>query len=137
LSNPRILFLEWADPPFASGHWIPELIEFAGGINTKAFKHFPSRQISWEDVNEVKADIIILAECGFGVKRQLRDAETLRRSLTYSPKEIWIADGSQYFSRPGPRLVESLEILAGIFHPELQEKYLREFLSRNEVLRIT
>jgi iron complex transport system substrate-binding protein len=134
LPEPSVLFLEWADPPFASGHWIPELIELAGGINTKAFKHWPSRQVSWQDVNDAQADIIVLAECGFGVKRQLQDVETLVRNLTYEPKEIWIADGSQYFSRPGPRLVESLEILAGIFHPELRQQYLNKFILGDEVI---
>jgi iron complex transport system substrate-binding protein len=133
LTKPRVLFLEWADPPFASGHWIPELIELAGGENTKSFKHFPSRQISWQDVNDTKADIIVLAECGFGVQRQVQDAETLKTNLTYTPDEIWIADGSQYFSRPGPRLVESIEILAGILHPELREGKLQSFIEHGEV----
>jgi iron complex transport system substrate-binding protein len=135
LPRPRVLFLEWADPPFASGHWIPELIEVAGGENTKSFKHSPSRQISWQEVNDTKANIIVLAECGFGVQRQLQDAETLRANLTYAPDEIWIADGSQYFSRPGPRLVESIEILAGIVHLGIREEKLRPFIERREVKR--
>jgi iron complex transport system substrate-binding protein len=135
-SKPRTLFLEWADPPFASGHWIPELIEIAGGENTKSYKHSPSRQIGWQDVNEAKAEILILAECGFGVKRQLQDAETLRSNLTYIPEEIWVADGSQYFSRPGPRLVESLEMLAGVLHPEIRDRYLNQFIERQEIHRI-
>ncbi|HET9137618.1 MAG TPA: cobalamin-binding protein [Candidatus Kapabacteria bacterium] len=134
LEKPTVLFLEWADPPFASGHWIPELIELAGGLNTKAFKHWPSRQISWDDVNTAKADIIVIAECGFGVKRQIQDAETLKQQLTYAPEAIWIADGSQYFSRPGPRLVESIEILAGILHPEQRETYLQKFIEAGEVM---
>jgi iron complex transport system substrate-binding protein len=133
LEKPSVLFLEWVDPPFASGHWIPELIELAGGINTKSFKHWPSRQISWQDVNETKAEIIVVAECGFGVNRQLQDIEILKANLTYTPKEIWVADGSQYFSRPGPRLVESIEILAGIFHPELRKNYLERFIGSGEV----
>jgi len=136
LPKQRVLFLEWADPPFASGHWIPELIELAGGLNTKSFKHSPSRQISWQDVNDARAAILILAECGFGVKRQLQDSKTLLKNLTYIPKEIWIADGSQYFSRPGPRLVESLEILSGILHSEIRGIYLDNFIRRKEVLCI-
>jgi iron complex transport system substrate-binding protein len=134
LPKPTVLFLEWADPPFASGHWIPELIELAGGTNTRSFKHFPSRQISWKDVNDAQADVIVLAECGFGIKRQLQDAATLRDNLTYSPREIWIADGSQYFSRPGPRLVESTEILAGMFHEAKREELLTSYLTRGEVM---
>jgi len=136
LTKRTVLFLEWADPPFASGHWIPELIEIAGGINTKSFKHSPSRQISWQDVNDAKAEIIVLAECGFGVKRQLQDAEILVSNLNYTPKEIWIVDGSQYFSRPGPRLVESLEILAGILHSEIRDKMLHEYIARSEVQQL-
>jgi iron complex transport system substrate-binding protein len=135
LTQPSVLFLEWADPAFAAGHWIPELIELAGGQNTKAFKHAPSRQISWEQVNETKAEIIVIAECGFAVERQKQDASTLLSHLTYEPREIWIADGSQYFSRPGPRLIESLQILAGIFHTEYRASFLREFVERGEVLR--
>jgi len=130
-----MLFLEWTDPPFASGHWIPELIELAGGINTKAYKHFPSRQISWQEVSQANAEIIFIAECGFGVKRQLQDAEKFVQNLTYKPREIWIADGSQYFSRPGPRLIESLEILAGVLHQEIREKTLRRFIQNGEVRR--
>lgn len=136
LPRPRVLFLEWADPPFASGHWIPELIELAGGENTKSFKHTPSRQISWQDVNDTKADIIVLAECGFGVERQKQDAATLMEHLEYKPREIWIADGSQYFSRPGPRLVESIQILAGIFHEERRKELLQQFIDKEEVCRV-
>lgn len=136
LPRPRILFLEWADPPFASGHWIPELIELAGGENTKSFKHLPSRQISWGDVNDAKGDIIVLAECGFGVERQMQDVATLMANLTYTPRDIWIADGSQYFSRPGPRLVESIEILAGIFHEELRNDLLQRYVDAKEVTRV-
>ena len=136
LQSPKVLFLEWADPPFASGHWIPELIELAGGENTKSFKRTPSRQISWQDVNDAKADIIVLAECGFGVERQKQDAATLMEHLEYKPREIWIADGSQYFSRPGPRLVESVEILAGIFHEERRNDLLQRFIDKKEVYRV-
>ncbi|MBS1903385.1 MAG: cobalamin-binding protein [Bacteroidetes bacterium] len=135
LPTASVLFLEWADPPFAAGHWIPELIELAGGRNTKAFKHSPSREVTWEQVNEAHAEIIVLAECGFGVERQRRDAETLRTNLSYSPGEIWIADGSQYFSRPGPRLVESIQIIAGIIHPTLRGQFLQPFQEMGQVAR--
>lgn len=135
LPTAGVLFLEWADPPFAAGHWIPELIEIAGGRNTKAFKHAPSRQVTWEQVNEAHAEIIVLAECGFGVERQRQDAETLRTTLSYSPREIWIADGSQYFSRPGPRLVESIQIIAGIIHPTRRGQFLQPFQETGQVAR--
>lgn len=131
-----VLFLEWIDPPFAAGHWIPELIEIAGGSNTLAFKHFPSRQVTWEQINAQQAEIIVAAECGFTIERQQRDVPMLIENLTYTPEEIWLADGSQYFSRPGPRLVDSIEILAGILHPEIRKEYHKGFLHRKEIEQI-
>jgi iron complex transport system substrate-binding protein len=124
--------LEWIDPPFASGHWIPELVEIAGGMNTIAFKHAPSREVSWEKILASGADIIVVAECGFGIARQQEDIEILLNrigsAMSGEPSgtsgiripEIWVCDGSQYFSRPGPRLVDTVEMLAGIFHTELR-----------------
>jgi iron complex transport system substrate-binding protein len=133
--KPKALVLEWIDPPFASGHWIPELIEIAGGENTVAFKWKPSREISWNDVREARADILISAACGFGIERQKKEVEIILTKLglsalptggTNTPK-VWICDGSQYFSRPGPRLVDTAEILAIIIHPELAAEYEGKF----------
>ena len=128
LRKQRALVLEWVDPPFASGHWIPELVEIAGGENTMAFKHAPSREVTWESVARSGAEIVVVAECGFGVERQKQDLKILVDRLTTSP-EIWICDGSQYFSRPGPRLVDTVEMLAGIFHPELRDEMFAKFRS--------
>src|SRR5581483_11632552 len=120
LDHPRVLVLEWIDPPFASGHWIPELVEKAGGINTIAFKGTPSREISWDDVRKADPDVIVIAACGFGIERQKQEIEIIlhelrlsafTREAIHAPK-LWICDGSQYFSRPGPRLVDTTELLA-------------------------
>lgn len=136
LPQPRAMVLEWIDPPFASGHWIPELTELAGAIDVLGFKHAPSQQVTWEAVREAKPDIIVVAECGFGVERQLQDLQTLYDNLGDWKPEVWVSDGSQYFSRPGPRLIDTLEILAGIFHPELREQFHSRFVIDKDVRRI-
>lgn len=127
LSNPRTVVLEWVDPPFASGHWIPELIEIAGGESVLGFKHWPSRTVEWSAIAAVNPEVLIIAECGFGVERQLDDITKLVMELgSFGPlPEIWICDGSQYFSRPGPRLIETAELLAGIIHEERRDLLAR------------
>jgi iron complex transport system substrate-binding protein len=127
LPKPKVLILEWVDPPFASGHWIPELVQIAGGENTVAFKHAPSREIAWERVMDSDAEIIVVAECGFGIQRQEEDIRILVNRISPAKPELWVCDGSQYFSRPGPRLVDTLEMLAGILHKELREEYLTKY----------
>jgi iron complex transport system substrate-binding protein len=122
--RPRCFLMEWVDPPFCSGHWGPELVEIAGGYDPLGRKHQPSVQIDWQQVLDVRPDIIVLALCGYGIDRVRRDYELLRRFPGFSSLpaarhgEIYLVNASAYFARPGPRIVESLEILAGILHPE-------------------
>jgi len=124
IANRRGVFLmEWVDPPFCSGHWGPELIEIAGGCDPSGRKHQPSVQIRWQEVLDARPDIIVLALCGYDIDRARRDYEILRRfpgfdSLPAAQRgEIYVVNASAYFARPGPRIVDSLEILAGILHP--------------------
>ncbi len=133
LSKPKVLFLEWCDPPFASGHWIPQLISTAGATLTIVYDGSPSREITHEMIDRSEPDIVIVAECGFDVARQRQDIPPLLKRLNHIPSEVWIADGSQYFSRPGPRLVESVKMLAGIIHPELRDEYLPPFIAKGQV----
>ena len=122
-NRPRVLLMEWVDPPFCSGHWGPELIEIAGGCDPSGRKHQPSVQIRWQEVLDARPDIIVLALCGYDIDRARRDYEILRRfpgfdSLPAAQRgEIYVVNASAYFARPGPRIVDSLEILAGILHP--------------------
>jgi len=122
--RPRCFLMEWVDPPFCSGHWGPELVEIAGGQDMLGQKHNRSIQIKWEAVLEARPQIIILALCGYNVDRARRDYELLRKFPEFSTLpaardgRIYLVDGNAYFSRPGPRIVDSLEILAGILHPE-------------------
>ncbi len=125
-SRPRNCFLmEWVDPPFCSGHWGPELVELAGGHDSLGRKHSPSIRIEWQQVLEAQPEVIILALCGYDGARARQDYELLKgfphfESLPAAQSgEIHLVDGSAYFSRPGPRIVDSLEILAGILHPDL------------------
>jgi len=118
-----VFLMEWVDPPFCSGHWGPELVEIAGGRDPSGRKHQPSVQIRWQEVLDARPDIIVLALCGYDIDRARRDYEILRRfpgfdSLPAAQRgEIYVVNASAYFARPGPRIVDSLEILAGILHP--------------------
>ena len=122
--RPRCFLMEWVDPPFCSGHWGPELVEIAGGHDPLGRKHQPSAQIDWQQVLDARPDIIVLALCGYDVELARRDFELLRRFPGFDSlpaaraEEIYLVDASAYFARPGPRIVDSLELLAGILHPE-------------------
>ena len=122
--RPRCFLMEWIDPPFCSGHWGPELVEIAGGYDPLGRKHQPSAQIEWQDVVHAQPEIIVLALCGYDIDRTRRDYEVLRRfpefdSLPAARRDqIYLVNASAYFARPGPRIVDSLEILAGILHQE-------------------
>ena len=121
--RPRCFFLEWVDPPFCCGHWVPELVEIAGGNDLLGRKHQPSAQIEWQQVLDARPEIIVLALCGYDIDRARRDYELLSRFPGFgsipaaASGQVHIVNASAYFARPGPRIVDSLEILAGILHP--------------------
>jgi iron complex transport system substrate-binding protein len=112
---PRVLFLEWLIPPFSGGHWMPELVEAAGGVPVLANSGAYSRQISWETIAAAGFDVIVVSCCGFSAERGMRDlaaSDELRRLLAGRPGlRLILFDGNHFFSRPGPRLVESAELL--------------------------
>jgi iron complex transport system substrate-binding protein len=144
LPTPKVMLLEWIEPPFASGHWIPEIVSKAGGENSISFKERPSREISWKQVIESHVDFLVFAACGMGVGWQKKEIEIilaqhgltgLTRESSGTPK-MWICDGSQYFSRPGPRLVETTELLATILHPELLGEFGSKFRAGMDFERI-
>ena len=121
--RPRCFLMEWVDPPFCSGHWGPELVEIAGGHDSLGRKHQPSAQIEWQQVLDARPEIIVLALCGYDIDRARCDYELLRRFPGFGSipaadsGQVYIVNASAYFARPGPRIVDSLEILAGILHP--------------------
>jgi iron complex transport system substrate-binding protein len=132
---PKVMVLEWIDPPFACGHWIPEIVSKAGGENSISFKELPSKEITWEKVIGSQVDFLIFAACGMGVGWQKKEIEIILGDLrlkgltrgSQGTPSMWICDGSQYFSRPGPRLVETTELLATILHPELLGEFGSKF----------
>jgi iron complex transport system substrate-binding protein len=122
--RPRCFLMEWVDPPFCSGHWGPELVEIAGGHDPLGRKHQPSAQIDWQEVLDARPEIIVLALCGYKVDLAQRDYELLREFPGFDSLpaartgEIYLVNASAYFARPGPRIVDSVEMLAGILHPK-------------------
>ena len=119
------LALEWADPPFSGGHWIPEMVRIAGGRDVLGVERAPSRTCSWPEVAAAAPEIIVFMPCGYGLRealaqaRGLTDIEEFASTPAARKSQVFAVDGSAYFSRPGPRLVDGLEILAGILHPGL------------------
>jgi iron complex transport system substrate-binding protein len=118
--RPRVAALEWLDPPFAAGHWTPQLIEYAGGEDILGFAGENSAQRSWEEVAASRPDVVIVMPCGYDAEIAHREAEMHRDQLAaLGAGEVVAVDAAAYFSRPGPRIIEGLELLAHILHPEL------------------
>ncbi len=123
--RPRVALLEWLDPPFSCGHWNPELVRVAGGVEGLGRERQPSRPLRWDEVMAWQPEVIVLACCGLNTDRTLEDVPLVRSISGWQELpavqngRLYVTDGSQYFSRPGPRLVDSLEILAHTLHPAL------------------
>jgi iron complex transport system substrate-binding protein len=116
LSPRRVAFLEWTDPLFCPGHWVPEMIELAGGHDPLGERGGDSRRITWESVAGGSPEIIVVAPCGFGLGQSIRAAS----SITFAPAgaKVIAVDANAYFARPGPRIAEGVELLAHLFHPD-------------------
>ena len=114
--RPRVFMLEWADPPFLSGHWVPDLVDAAGGTPVLADRGGRSVPTDWSTIREQDPDVVVVAPCGFG-----RDdaAEQARSVLEHLPERaaVWAIDADGLVVRPGPRLVDGIEALASVFHP--------------------
>lgn len=118
--RPRVAALEWLDPPFAAGHWTPQLIDYAGGTDVLGFAGEHSEQRSWDEVRASRPDVVIVMPCGFDAELAYREAEMQRDELlSVGAGEVVAVNAAAYFSRPGPRLLDGLELLAHILHPEL------------------
>ena len=123
-ARPTVACIEWIEPLMAAGNWMPELVEMAGGVNLfgEAGKHSP--WMTWEELVAKDPDVILVLPCGFDIERSLQEMPILAGKAEWKglravrSGRVIVADGNQYFNRPGPRLVESLEILAEILHPD-------------------
>ena len=117
--RPRVIALEWLDPPYTAGHWTPQMIEFAGGEDLLGRAGEHSEEVTWEMLGALTPDIVIVMPCGYTAEIAHREAEMHRAELTaLGAATIVAVDASAYFSRPGPRLIDGLELLAHIIHPD-------------------
>ncbi len=123
--RPKVACIEWLDPLYSAGHWIPEMVEIAGGWDPLADTGQPSQQIPWSRIRDCQPDVVILMPCGFDIDRTVEELDLLDRLPGWNTlpaiKEdrLYPVNGHAYFNRPGPRLVDGLEILAQIIHPEI------------------
>jgi iron complex transport system substrate-binding protein len=121
--RPRVVCLEWFEPLYIAGHWVPEVVGLAGGADILARAGAPSFRVTWRDVVAARPDALLLMPCGFDVRRTAREAKPLRSLEGWNELpavrsgNVYALNGTAYFSRPGPRLVDGLEILARILHP--------------------
>jgi iron complex transport system substrate-binding protein len=112
-----VVILEWIDPPFNAGHWTPGLVRMAGGRDLLGIPGRPAHPIEWKAVIDSRPEVLVVSACGFSLERSLAEADRALSHFGALADEIWVVDGNAFFSRPGPRLVDSVEILAGILHP--------------------
>ena len=123
--RPRVFFMEWLQPPWVGGHWIPEMIDYAGGIDGLGRLGQPSYRVDWKEIVDYRPEIIILSPCGFDADQVVKESTVLlsykgwERIPAFQSGRIFAVDASGYFSRPGPRIVDGLEILAHVIHPEI------------------
>jgi iron complex transport system substrate-binding protein len=123
--KPRVALLDWLEPLFDGGHWTPEIIALAGGIPVFGDKRQPSQRREWHELVDAAPDIIFIALCGFNVERSLQDVEAFLKTEGFvelhrrTGTQVYLVDGNAYFSRPGPRLVDALEIMANALHPDI------------------
>jgi iron complex transport system substrate-binding protein len=124
-SKPTVALLEWLDPQMPGGHWMPELVEMAGGIDLFGKPGQRSSWMQWDDLLSQDPEVIVLVPCSFDIARSRHELPVLTGRPGWADlsavrhHRVYLADSNQYFSRPGPRLVESLEILAEILHPDV------------------
>lgn len=121
-SRPRVVALEWLDPVWPAGHWVPEQIERAGGIPLLAQPAEHTRAIEWDAVVAARPEVMLLLPCGFSPERTLREVNLLTGRPGWSELpavragRVWVVDGPAYFNRPGPRVVRGVEVLAQVLH---------------------
>ncbi len=125
--RPKVLCVEWIDPLFTAGHWVPQMVEYAGGINGISSAGEPSRRMDIDEAIQLDPDIIVLMPCGFDVEQTLRELPVLARNEKWESLQavkngnVYAVNANAYFSKPGPRTVVGLEIIAKILHPKTSQ----------------
>lgn len=121
--RPRVAALEWLDPLFAGGHWVPELVAIAGGEDALGRPGERSRTVGWDELARARPHTVVCMPCGYDAERSAREARGQRERLAaLRPERVVAVDAAAYFSRPGPRLVDGIELLAHVLHPERVEE---------------
>jgi iron complex transport system substrate-binding protein len=124
LPSVRVLALEWSDPPFVAGHWIPEMVEAVGAVNLLNDKEQPSHEVTWREVGDALPEVVVFMPCGYYLEEAQDEAPALFAHPDFADTpaarggNVFAVDATSYFSRPGPRIVDGLEILAWSAHPE-------------------
>ena len=130
--KPTVLCIEWIEPIMVAANWVPELVGLAGGKNVMSVSGTDSNFCSWDEIKKTNPEIIIIMPCGFGIKRTLEDIHYLQNRKGWQElkavkeNKVFAVDGNQYFNRPGPRLIDSAEILAEIIHSDYYERKFSE-----------
>ena len=138
LARPTVFVMEWAEPIINAGHWTPELVRLAGGVPVLSVERADSVRIAWEDLKAADPDVLLIACCGHRIERTMEDLPALeslpgwRDLRAVRTGRTYVADGSAYFSRPGPRLIDTLEIIASALHPAA----CREAFPNRGVIRV-
>lgn len=118
--RPRTIALEWSDPPFSGGHWVPDMIDAAGGMSVLAEKGERSRRLSWDEIATASPNVAVFMPCGYGFDEAVEEGQHLLDVPALAGAEhIYAADANALFSRPGPRLVDGVEALAWALHPRV------------------
>lgn len=123
--KPRVFCMEWIDPIYCSGHWLPEMVEIAGGQDVLGRKGGDSVRLSWEQVREAEIELMVILPCGYGLEAAVEKASQLKVLPGWNDlpavrqHRVYAVDANAYFARPGPRLVDGLELLAHLFHPHI------------------
>jgi iron complex transport system substrate-binding protein len=117
--RPRTVALEWSDPPFSGGHWVPDMIDTAGGVSLLAASSERSRRLTWDEVADARADVAVFMPCGYGFDQAVDEGRALLEQPALAGARIFAADANASFSRPGPRLVDGVEALAWALHPRV------------------
>jgi iron complex transport system substrate-binding protein len=117
---PRVVALEWFDPVYVAGHWTPQIVEYAGGVDVLGNPGEHSEVVDWETVAAMQPDVLLLMPCGYDAERSAAEAEPFAdRIASVGAAKVFAVDAAAYFSRPGPRLLDGLELLGHLLHPDL------------------
>ena len=138
--RPRVLALEWLEPFFTSGHWVPEMVEIAGGKNEISSKGEESRRIKFGEIQQSDPDLIVLMPCGFDIARTMSEYKKILQNnpdwnklRAVKENSVYVVDANSYFSKPSLRTITGIEILAKIIHPKLFEKLKNSEVSFNQI----